>query len=105
MEASTPTQWYVQSSNLKTHQLEVAQILFGWPLQDNLPMVLSEGSKQLNNICELGMAKLKVDRKKTYDKGKHNLEPLKNGDKVIIQIMTGPHPTRWMRKGTMIKNS
>ena len=94
MKASTPTQWYVQSSNLKTHQLEVAQILFGWPLQDNLPMVPSEGWKQLNNICELGMAKLKVDRKEIYDKGKHNLEPLKNGNKVIIQIMTGPHPTR-----------
>ena len=60
---------------------------------------------RLEDSRELGMAKLKVDRKETYDKGKHNLEPLKNGDKVIIQIMTGPHPTRWMRKGTMIKNS
>ena len=34
----------------------------------------------MEDSLELGMAKLKVDRKETYDKGKQNLEPLKNED-------------------------
>ena len=36
--------------------------------------------RRLEDSRELGMAKLKVDRKETYDKGKQNLEPLKNED-------------------------
>ena len=81
-----------------------AEIVFGRPIQDNLPQVPQEGWKRINDGREIGMARVKIDKKETYDLGKRNMEPLENGDVVIIQNMTGPHPKKWMRTGTVIEN-
>ena len=37
------------------------------------------------------------------DEGRTNKEPLSEGDIVMMQNMTGPHPTRWMRTGVIIE--
>ena len=79
--------------------------VFGRPVQDSLPMVPQEGWRRINDGREIGMARLKVDRKETYDMNKSDMEPLNNGDVVIIQNMTGPHPTKWMPTGTVIEST
>ena len=82
-----------------------ADIVFGRPVQDSLPMVPQEGWRRINDGREIGMARLKVDRKETYDMNKSDMEPLNNGDVVIIQNMTGPHHTKWMPTGTVIEST
>ena len=39
-----------------------------------------------------------------YDGNKRNLEPIKDGEIVLVQNMTGPHPKRWSRTGVIIEN-
>lgn len=58
----------------------------------------------MNDGREMGMARLKVDRKEVFDKSKRNLEPLINGDIVLVQNMTGAHPRRWSRTDVVIEN-
>ena len=80
-----------------------AEILFGHKLQDNLPRAPHEGWRRLNDAREMGMARLKVNRKETYDESRKNLEPLENGTVVLVQNMTGPQPLRWSNTGVVIE--
>ena len=81
-----------------------AEILFGHALTDNLPRSPQDGWKRMNDGREIGMAKLKFDKMEHYNaKGKHNLEPLAVGEKVIIQNCTGPQPLKWQRTGLIVE--
>ena len=82
-----------------------ADIVFGRPVQDILPMVPQEGWRRINDCREIAMARLKVDRKETYVMNKSVMEPLNNGDVIIIRNMMGPHHTKWMRMGTVIEST
>ena len=88
--------------------LSPAQMLYGRPIRDFLPMLLttmkvSPQWKDIREKREVAMAKRHIINKARYDTHSRSLDPLQVGDSVLIQNQTGPYPNRWHKTGRIVE--
>ena len=85
-----------------------ALILFGRPIRDAIPILMGRYSphetwKELMSHRELALAKRHSREHEKWSEHTRKLPPLRVGDHVFLQNLTGNHPRRWDRTGTVVE--
>ena len=85
-----------------------AMIIFGRPIRDAIPIPLGKYCphptwRELMAHREKALAKRHTREHEKWDEHTRALPPLKVGDAVFLQNLTGNHPKRWERTGVIVE--
>lgn len=97
-----------RNTPLKDIGLSPAQLLYGRPMRDALPLTeqalgVHPEWQQMAEDRENALAKRHVKTVERFNQVTRTLPALEVGEKVIVQNQTGNHPTRWDKTGTVVQ--